>query len=271
MDKKVSRFILMAALLLVTAGQSSAQYRVVIDTKAIKIVGENAASAKLAEGTYKAELDSIKEKRSTLLLNTAVRNMVKSARMAQQTYLGDLGEEQEAYKKLVRVCERFLEASEALYEEGSKHPAAALGSYRMIGVLALDAMNTVHRCVKVAMGGKVKNPFKALREKMEQSSGFSPFRLSSGKKGNTVKDDGEDGDDGYNLIYADERLMLVYETIDHLNKLSRAMEVLTFELATKWTWREMLRDADPEGYSLAMKIVYDTQDIGSELERLPFW
>jgi len=272
----------MTALLLLTAGQASAQFRVVIDKKAIKIVGENTASAKAAEEVNKSELDSIKSKRATLFTKAAIRNLVKTAKMAQQTFLGDLRQEGAAYKQLVRECERFLNAAQSLTREAAKHPTRLIYCTKTVSILTLDATNTVHRCVKIAMGSKVKNPLRELKQKMEKETGqaggktFSDKSLfsrygSMGKGYDVGGESGEEGNDGYNLIYPDERLMMVYETIAHLSKLSRTMEVLSFQLMTKWTWKDLLAQADPKAYYLAMGIVYQTQDIERELERLPFW
>lgn len=266
---KYALVVVMACAPCLRADAQAVSYKVVRDKKAAEIVGKNSVSAVANEAVYTQELDSIRKERTRLLSKTAVRNMVKQARWAQQTYLGDLGQQKAAYTLLVKKCERFLLSSETLLTEAAKHPGRLLYCTKTVTRFTLDASDMVHRCIKIAMGGRLENPFKR-RNGSGRSTGSSS-RNSAGSGSSTGNASDSESDDGYNLVYPDERLMLVYETISHISKLNYAMDVLTFQLMTKWTWTDLLQQADPEGYYRLMAIVYEVNDIENDIRRLSWW
>ena len=246
--KTIKTLRTMAMAVLLMAGEKALCQElteIVIDRKAVEIVGKNTLSAETAEELYRLELDTIRQERLKLAPKVTLKNLVEQARMNQQTYLGDLGREKAAYAMLMRKCTQVTEGSVALLQEARKHPERMLYCTRTVIELVLQAEDAVEKCVRIAMGGKVANPLKDT--------------------------DGEDRGDGYNLVYPEERLRIVYDTMHQLERINAAMTVLRYTLMTRYTWKDMLTNIDPVGVRMAMEINYRMNDLLHGGQKIHWW
>ena len=234
--------------------QMTVTYRTVKDSKTIGVVAANTEAAEAAELIYHNELDTIAKERVKLSVKATLKNLVKQGKMYQQTFLGDIGRQKAAFSMLVRKCKEVTDASLGLLTEAKKHPERMLYCTRTVIEFGLQAEDAVEKCVKIAMGARVKNPLTESKD-------------DGGKK----EKEKEEKKDGYNLVYPDERLAIIYDTVDELNRISAAMTVLSYTLMTKYTWKEAFADLDPEGYRILMDIDYTAKDISGDLKRLPWW
>jgi hypothetical protein len=206
-------------------------------------IAENMGVALGSEALYDKQIDKTKENRETLLMKVSIRNLMKQSDRAARDVAGDLGQEGIVYKMICKETQLLMGALDKLLSEAQKHPEQLPNVRKGITEVISTGSNLVTQSVKIAMGGKVKNPF---------------------------GDDGEKKGDGHNLMLQDERLDICNNTIMELRKLRTAAEVVAFKLGCEYTWRDNLQKTAGLHYYWALGIEESFKNTVKSIENAPW-
>lgn len=232
----------MAFLACVLAGWQDAKAQIP-DTKTAKQIGENAAAAAASELLYKEQIDTTKMNRDSLLIKVSIRNVMKQIDLAARKVTGNFGREGAAYKMMCEETSLLMAALGKLSNEAGKHPGHLPDVLKDMAEIMAESKDLVTQSVKMAMGGKVENPF-----------------------GN----DGDGNDDGKNLLLQDERLAICNNTISRLRKLRMATEAAAFKLGCEYTWKDALRKTLGFHYYWALGMEESFRNTVKSLENAPW-
>ena len=259
MGNRIFRMAMVLAVLVLAFTQGTEaqiQWKIVKDTRAAKIVGENTGSATVAEDLNKQMFDSIKQDRASLLAMTTLRNIVMQAREAQQNYLGNMGREKQVYSSLLKKCERLLNSASRLVQEGMKHPERALFVGQMAAGMVANVSADVTKLMKISLRSDKKNPLEDEKEKKKKKEG---------------EEEEEEDNDGANLLYYNERQAWLNRVLYEIDKVSYAMDTYTFMLQTRYTWKDYVSLADKQtAWNISM-IESKTSEIKNTIKGRPLY
>ena len=224
--------IILAIVAMLTAGQTHAAWRVVIDPWTTGAVTANAASQELIESQHNARLDSINSKQQKLMQYTATMATIKELYKMSMENVSGFGAESQYYVEIgATVAEIFKDVPVVLQYMGKSPGKNYVICLNEIMNIVLETESLVKDFVDIVNNGKIQNPIK-------KTKGVPNVNAPASGKG-----------DGYNFIDRYERLTLANRIYTHLLEIRYKMEAITMMCQYCSDMNNLLLAIDPDSWA----------------------
>ena len=224
--------IILAIVAMLTAGQTHAAWRVVIDPWTTGAVTANAASQELIESQHNARLDSINSKQQKLMQYTATMATIKELYKMSMENVSGFGAESQYYVEIgATVAEIFKDVPVVLQYMGKSPGKNYVICLNEIMNIVLETESLVKDFVDIVNNGKIQNPIKKTR-------GVPNVNAPASGQG-----------DGYNFIDRYERLTLANRIYTHLLEIRYKMEAITMMCQYCSDMNNLLLAIDPDSWA----------------------
>ena len=224
--------IILAIVAMLTAGQTHAAWRVVIDPWTTGAVTANAASQELIESQHNARLDSINSKQQKLMQYTATMATIKELYKMSMENVSGFGAESQYYVEIgATVAEIFKDVPVVLQYMGKSPGKNYVICLNEIMNIVLETESLVKDFVDIVNNGKIQNPIK-------KTKGVPNVNAPASGQG-----------DGYNFIDRYERLTLANRIYTHLLEIRYKMEAITMMCQYCSDMNNLLLAIDPDSWA----------------------
>lgn len=207
--------ILLASLM--SCGYGLAQWRIVLDPKAVAQVEANTALQLAAEHSHNSQLDTILSQQKEILEKSASLAASKELALKTLENIEGFGVESMWYKQIVKTSKQIAEISpeivSSVKNSGIENKAIVIVK---VGDLSLKATQCVKDFISIVNNSKISNP---------------------------LKTSSSDKNDGYNLLDRYERMTLAAQIYGDLEKIKRQLNYMLY-MCESGSWADLLYTID---------------------------